>query len=64
MRTVIAELTGGPTASRQIATRDGLICSAVGLLLALLGLFMPIKPLLRGWLVAFAIWSMRSRLAA
>jgi hypothetical protein len=57
MRSVIAELTARPTASRQIAIGMGLLV-AVEVLLALLGLFMPIKPLLRGWLVAFAIWSL------
>ena len=57
MRSVIAELTGRPMASRQIAIGIGLLV-AVEVLLALLGLFMPIKPLLRGWLVAFAIWSL------
>jgi hypothetical protein len=57
MRSVIAKLTGRPMASRQIAIGMGLLI-AVEVLLALLGLFMPIKPLLRGWLVAFAIWSM------
>jgi hypothetical protein len=53
----IAELTGRPMASQQIAIGIGLLI-AVELLLDLLGLFMPIKPLLRGWLVAFAIWSL------
>jgi hypothetical protein len=57
MRTLIAELTGRPAASRQIAVGMGLLI-AVELLLPLLGLFIPIKALLRGWLVAFAIWSM------
>jgi hypothetical protein len=57
MRSLIAELTGRPMASRQIAIGLGSLI-AVELLLALLGLFMPIKPLLRGWLVAFAIWSL------
>jgi hypothetical protein len=57
MRSLIAELTSRPMASRQIAIGLGSLI-AVELLLALLGLFMPIKPLLRGWLVAFAIWSL------
>jgi hypothetical protein len=57
MSSVIAKLTGRPTASRQIAIGMGLLI-AVEVLLALLGLFIPIKPLLRGWLVAFAIWSL------
>jgi hypothetical protein len=57
MRSLIAELTGRPTTSRQIAIGMGSLI-AVEVLLGLLGLFMPIKPLLRGWLVAFAIWSM------
>jgi hypothetical protein len=57
MRFVIAELTGRPMASRQIASGMGSLI-AVELLLALLGLFIPIKPLLRGWLVAFAMWSL------
>jgi hypothetical protein len=57
MSSVIGKLTGRPTASRQIAIGMGLLI-AVEVLLGLLGLFMPIKPLLRGWLVAFAIWSL------
>ncbi len=57
MSSVIGKLTGQPTASRQIAIGMGLLI-AVEVLLALLGLFVPITPLLRGWLVAFTIWSM------
>jgi hypothetical protein len=57
MRLVIAELAGQPVASRQIALGLFLLV-AVEALLAFLGLLLPIKILLRGWLVAFAIWSL------
>jgi hypothetical protein len=57
MRSVIAELAEQPTASRQIAIGIALLV-AVEALLALFGLLVPIKILLRGWLVAFAIWSL------
>jgi hypothetical protein len=57
MRSVIAELRGQPNASRQIAIGIILLV-AVEVLLALLGLLVPIKTLLRGWLAAFAIWSL------
>jgi hypothetical protein len=57
MRSVVAQLAGQPMASRKIALGLALLI-ALEALFALLGLFVPIKILLRGWLVAFAIWSL------
>lgn len=57
MRLVVAQLVGRSPASRQIAIGIAVLVAAEALL-AMLGLFVPIRILLRGWLVAFAIWSL------
>jgi hypothetical protein len=57
MRSVVAQRAGRSPASRQIAIGVAVLVAAEALL-ALLGLLVPIRILLRGWLVAFAIWSL------
>jgi hypothetical protein len=57
MKPFVAGLSRQPTANRQIALGIGLLV-AVEILLAFLGLLVPIKIMLRGWLTAFAIWSL------
>jgi hypothetical protein len=56
MRIAVAALAGRTMASRPLAIGVALLV-ATEALLALLGLVLPIEILLRGWLVAFAIWS-------
>ncbi len=57
MKPFVAGLSRQPTANRQIALGIGVLV-AVEILLAFLGLLVPIKIMLRGWLTAFAIWSL------
>jgi hypothetical protein len=56
MRTAAGTLAARMVASRPLVIGVALLLAAAGLL-ALLGLFAPSEPLLRGWLVAFAIFS-------
>jgi hypothetical protein len=57
MRSVVAQLGDHSPASRRIAVGVAVLVAAEALL-ALLGLLVPIRIPLRGWLVAFAIWSL------
>ena len=57
MRSAAGELAGRTIANRPVAIGVALLLGLEGLL-AVLALFMPIEPLLRGWLVALAIWSL------
>jgi hypothetical protein len=56
MRQALAELSGKAIANHSLVAGVALLLAAEALLM-LAGLFVPIEPLLRGWLVAFAIWS-------
>ena len=56
MRSAVGELAGRTIVNRPVAIGVVLLLAIEGLL-AVLGLFVPVEPLLRGWLVAFAIWS-------
>ena len=56
MRTVIATLAGKTFANRPLAIAVAVLLALEGLL-AVLGMIAPTETLLRGWLVAFAIWS-------
>lgn len=57
MRSAVMVLAGRAMVNRQLATGVALLVATEGLL-AIVGLFVPIEALLRGWLVAFAIWSL------
>jgi hypothetical protein len=56
MSTVIATLAGKISANRPLAIAIAVLL-ALEIALAVLGMIAPIEALLRGWLVAFAIWS-------
>jgi hypothetical protein len=57
MRSAVGVLASRAMANRQLATGLALLVAAEGLLAAL-GWLVPIETLLRGWLVAFATWSL------
>lgn len=57
MRSAVGALASRATVNRQLATGVVLLVATEGLL-AVVGLFAPIEALLRGWLVAFAAWSL------
>src|SRR5438270_3101669 len=57
MRSAAGELAGRTIANRPVAIGVALLLGLEGLL-AVLALFMPIEPLLRGWRVALALWSL------
>jgi hypothetical protein len=56
MRQALAEISSKAIANHSLVIGVALLLAAEGLLI-LAGLFIPLEPLLRGWLVAFAIWS-------
>jgi hypothetical protein len=56
MRQALAEISGKTIANHPLVAGLVLLLAAEALLM-LAGLVIPIAPLLRGWLVAFAIWS-------
>ena len=56
MRQALAEFSGKTVANHSLVAGVALLLGAEGLL-TVARLFVPIEPLLRGWLVAFAIWS-------
>jgi hypothetical protein len=56
MNTGVATVAGRPVAIRPLAIGLAVLLVAETLL-AILALFIPVEPLLRGWLVAVAIWS-------
>jgi len=56
MRIAVAAIAGRTMKSRPLLIGVALLVAAEALL-ALLGLLLPIEILVRGWLVAFAIWS-------
>ena len=57
MRSTVGALASKATLNRQLATGVALLVATEGLL-AVLSMFAPIETLLRGWLVAFAAWSL------
>ena len=57
MRSAVGALASRAMVNRQLATGVALLVAAEGLL-AVLGLFVPIETPVRGWLVAFAAWSL------
>jgi hypothetical protein len=56
MTIAAGKFAGRTMANRPLAVGVAMLLAAEGLLAAL-GLFLSIEPLLRGWLVAFAVWS-------